>query len=222
MTDTCRVPYLPGNQRKGLTQGSSKEQLEGQHGQRLQSQAVLTAHEFNSTLSPLSAPTSPLEIEEILYEIVSYIDKHSIHNYVSVSRIFYRASIRALWSSIQWRNMDHPFLAEFDRFGHYAVELHDSYHADLDRIARICTNLRELRLNWTPPTDEKLENIFRSSPKISSLLLYSCVFLTPQGLAHIASLSRLRRLELRNMIQIDEASLVTLLRSCPLLEQLKL
>ncbi|KAG0294401.1 hypothetical protein BGZ98_001783 [Dissophora globulifera] len=187
-------------------------------------QQVCAPRELASSYPLPLGPKSPLDIEEVLYEIVSYLDKHSLHSCVSVSQIFYRASIRALWSSVQWKNFSwtESFLSEFDRYGHYTVELHENYNADLDRIARICCNLRELRLNWTLATDEKLGSIIHSSPKISSLFLYSCKSLTSQALMHVTTLAGLKRLELKNMIYINEASLVAVLKSCPFLEHLTL
>ncbi|KAF9193224.1 hypothetical protein BGZ51_003973 [Haplosporangium sp. Z 767] len=166
----------------------------------------------------------PPQIEEILVEIVSHLDRPSLLSCVSVSKIFYRASIRILWSKVQWKNQygSNSFLPEFNRYGRYAVELQDNFNVDLDRVAHVCTKLRELRLIWTTATDEKLANIFRSSPRISVLYLYSCKFLSSRALNNIGSLHELKRLELKNMIQIDESSLVLLLRSCPLLEHLAL
>ncbi|KAF9356811.1 hypothetical protein BGX34_009734 [Mortierella sp. NVP85] len=225
MTDTLKTPRRQRAQQKP-TQGSYKgyKGHQGQQGhqgyvQLLQPQPVSTVQGLS-----LSAPKSPLEIEEIVNEIVLYLDKRSLHCCVSVSRVFYRASIRVLWTSVHWKNFAHPdiFLSEFDRYGRYIVELHDNHNADLARIARICTNLYELRLNWTSPTDEKLEDVVRSSPKISFLSLYSCHFLSTKSLLYIARLSRLRRLELRNMVKMDGPSLVVLLKSCPLLEYLAL
>ncbi|KAF9916148.1 F-box and leucine-rich repeat protein 4 [Lobosporangium transversale] len=171
-----------------------------------------------------AGPQSPLDIEEVLFVIVSYLDKQSLHNCILVSRIFYRASVRMLWTSVQWRNYTwtDSFISEFERYGHLTIELHESYNADLDKIACYCTNLRELRLNWTQATDEKLASILKSSPKISRLFLYSCRTLTTRSLAHIAALTELRRLELKNMVNIDKASLATIFRSCPLLEHLTL
>ncbi|KAF8936422.1 F-box and leucine-rich repeat protein 4 [Dissophora ornata] len=198
--------------------------LSSQQAQEPLSQQTWPAEHLSLSLPSFAGPKSPLDIEEVLYEIVSYLDKHSLHSCVSVSRIFYRASIRALWSTVQWKNFGwtQSFLSEFERYGHYTVELHENYSADLDRIARICTNLHELRLSWTLATDEKLGSILQSSPKISSLFLYSCKSLTSRALSHITKLTGLRRLELKNMIHIDEPSLVAVLESCTMLEHLTL
>ncbi|KAF9946755.1 hypothetical protein BGZ70_003051 [Mortierella alpina] len=175
---------------------------------------------------PSPGPPSPLEIEEVLLEIVLHLDRQSLHSCVSVSKIFYRASIRALWSTVRWKNLasnsDDSFLSQFERYGHYAVELQDNFNADLDMIAQVCTNLRELRLTWTLVWDDKLECILRSSPKISRLFLFSCSPLTTLALSHIANLAGLRRLELKNYNRVDEPSIVAMLRSCPMLEHLVL
>ncbi|KAI8353038.1 hypothetical protein B0O80DRAFT_452966 [Mortierella sp. GBAus27b] len=214
---------MQGKGRKLLTSSSPDGQHQGRDHQRLQTQPVLKAQELNSTIS-FSAPKSPLEIEEVLHEIISHLDRNSIYSCVFVSRVFYRASIRVLWTSVYWKSFAQPdtFLSEFDRYGHNAIQLHDTHHADLKRVARICSHLRELRLNWTLASDEELEDIFRGSPKISYLSLFSCAKLSTQGLVNIAMLRQLRRLELRNMVNLDEPSLVTLLRTCTLLEHLAL
>ncbi|KAF9572870.1 Dynein regulatory complex subunit 6 [Mortierella alpina] len=184
-----------------------------------------------STQPPLPGPTlpgppSPLEIEEVLLEIVLHLDRQSLHSCLSVSKIFYRASIRALWSTVRWKNLasnsSNSFLSQFVRYGHYTVELQDNFNADLDMIAQVCTNLRELRLTWTLVWDEKLECILRSSPKISRLFLFSCSPLTTLALSHIGNLAGLKRLELKNYNHVDEPSIVALLRSCPTLEHLVL
>ncbi|KAF9988401.1 Dynein regulatory complex subunit 6 [Mortierella antarctica] len=176
--------------------------------------------------SPSPGPPSPLEIEEVLLEIVLHLDRQSLHSCVSVSKIFYRASIRALWSSVRWKNLasnsNDSFLSQFERYGHYAVELQDNFNANLDMIARVCTNLRELRLTWTLVRDEKLACILRSSPKISRLFLFNCSPLTTLALSHIGNLAGLKRLELKNYNHVDEPSIVALLRSCPMLEHLVL
>ncbi|KAI1296174.1 F-box and leucine-rich repeat protein 4, partial [Mortierella claussenii] len=220
----------PRHQEQGQGQERKQQQQQQQQPQprqmpvSLEDSVITATEETLAPLLPAVALQSPLDIEEILYEIVSNLDKQTLHSCISVSWIFYRTSIRALWSSVQWKNFawTDSFLTEFERYGHYTIELHENYNADLDRIARICSNLRELRLSWTLATDEKLANILQRSPKISSLFLYSCRSLTTQSLAHIAGLSVLRRLELKNMIHIDEQSLVALLRACPLLEHLTL
>ncbi|KAG0213258.1 hypothetical protein BGX28_004831 [Mortierella sp. GBA30] len=169
-------------------------------------------------------PPSPLEIEEVLLEIVLHLDRLSLYNCASVSKVFYRASVRALWTTVRWKNLtgNESFLSEFERYGHYAIELQDNFNADLDVIARICSNLRELRLTWTQAEDQKLENILKRSPKISRLFLYNCKPLTTLALSHIGNLEGLKRLELKNLIDVDEPSIVALLRSCPLLEHLVL
>ncbi|KAF9910140.1 hypothetical protein EC991_007272 [Linnemannia zychae] len=173
---------------------------------------------------PLEKPKSPLAIEEVLYEIVSCLDKHSLHNCVSVNKVFYRAAVRALWMTVQWKSSiaNPSFLPEMLRYGHNAIELQDNFDADLDIIAEKCTRLRELRLVWTQATDLKLHNILVASPKISSLYLYNCKPLTTSALSHIQTLSGLKKLELKNMLNVDEASIVGLLQSCPLIEHLVL
>ncbi|GJJ70121.1 hypothetical protein EMPS_02470 [Entomortierella parvispora] len=175
-------------------------------------------------LSSGSGSVSPLNIEEVLVEIVSYLDRQSLHSCVTVSKKFYRAAIRSLWKVVHWKGTtaDNCFLPEFIRYGHYTVELQDNFNADLELIARICTNLRELRLAWTPPTDESLQRILESSPKISHLYLYCGRALTHQAFQSISQLAGLRRLDLRNMIKMTDGALITLLRSCPLLEHLNL
>ncbi|KAF9960187.1 Dynein regulatory complex subunit 6 [Mortierella alpina] len=173
---------------------------------------------------PSPGPPTPLEIEEVLLEIVLHLDRQSLHSCVSVSKIFYRASIRALWTTVRWKNLigNNSFLTQFERYGHYAVELQDNFNADLDMIAQVCTNLRELRLTWTQVRDENLGCILRSAPKISRLFLFSCSPLTSLALSHIGKLAGLRRLELKNYNHVDEPSIVALLRSCPVLEHLVL
>ncbi|KAG0264283.1 hypothetical protein BGZ95_003622 [Linnemannia exigua] len=173
---------------------------------------------------PPQQPKSPLAIEEVLYEILSRLDKHSLHSCVSVNRVFYRAAVRALWTTVQWKSsLANPsFLPEMLRYGHNAIELQDNFDADLDIIAEKCTRLRELRLVWTQATDPKLHNILVASPKISSLYLYNCKPLTTLALSHIQALSGLKKLELKNMLNVDEASIAGILRSCPLIEHLVL
>ncbi|KAG0053870.1 hypothetical protein BGZ83_000267 [Gryganskiella cystojenkinii] len=175
-----------------------------------------------STVDP-DAP-SPLDIEEILVEIVSNLDRQSLFSCISVSKIFYRASIRILWSVVHWKSTttDNGFLPEFKRYGHYTVELQDNFNADLDLIARICPNLRELRLAWTPATDEALQNILENSPKITDLYLYCSRELTHKSLEYIGRLQGLTRLDMKNMVKMDERSLTMFLRSCPQLEHLNL
>ncbi|KAF9101087.1 hypothetical protein BGX29_005998 [Mortierella sp. GBA35] len=169
-------------------------------------------------------PKSPLDIEEVLFEIVSCLDKHSLHSCVSVSKIFYRAAVRALWTTVQWKGTtsNPSFLPEMLRYGHNAIELQDNFDADLDVIAEKCTRLRELRLIWTQATDSKLHNILTASPKISVLYLYNCKPLTTLALSYIQTLSGLKRLELKNMLHVDEASIAGILRSCSLIEHLVL
>ncbi|KAF9134774.1 hypothetical protein BGW39_005861 [Mortierella sp. 14UC] len=173
---------------------------------------------------PPQRPKSPLAIEEVLYEIVSRLDKHSLHSCVSVNKVFYRAAVRALWMTVQWKSpLANPsFLPEMLRYGHNAIELQDNFDADLDIIAEKCTRLRELRLVWTQATDSKLHNILVASPKISSLYLYNCKPLTTLALSHIQALSGLKKLELKNMLNVDEGSIAGILRSCPLIEHLVL
>jgi len=175
-------------------------------------------------LSPGSGPVSPLNIEEVLVEIVSYLDRQSLHSCAIVSKKFYRAAIRNLWRVVHWKGTtaNNCFLPEFIRYGHYTVELQDNFNADLDLIARICLNLRELRLAWTPVTDEALQKILESSPKISNLYLYCCRALTHQAFQSISRLEGLRRLDMKNMVRMNEWALTTLLRSCPQLEHLNL
>ncbi|KAF9434854.1 hypothetical protein BGZ76_007289 [Entomortierella beljakovae] len=171
-----------------------------------------------------AGPKSPFEIEEVVYEIVSNLDKSSICSCVFVSKVFYHASIKALWTSVQWKNFawTDSYLSEFERYGHYTTELNEIYNADLDRIARVCTNLRSLRLSWTSITDEKLSDIIQSSPRISRLYLFSCRTLTSLSLLHISSLTRLEHLELKNMVLVDENAIVGLLKSCAMLDHLAL
>lgn len=173
---------------------------------------------------PPQSPKSPLAIEEVLFEIVSRLDKHSLHSCVSVNKIFYRAAVRALWMSVQWKSsLSNPsFLPEMLRYGHNAIELQDNFDADLDIIAEKCTRLRELRLVWTQATDSKLHNILVASPNISSLYLYNCKPLTTLALSHIQTLSGLKKLEIKNMLNVDETSIAGILRSCPLIEHLVL
>ncbi|KAF9922349.1 hypothetical protein FBU30_007566 [Linnemannia zychae] len=173
---------------------------------------------------PPERPKSPLAIEEILYEILSRLDKHSLYHCASVNKVFYRAAVRALWMSVQWKSsISNPtFLPEMLRYGHYAIELQDNFDADLDIIAEKCNRLLELRLVWTQVTDIKLQKILAASPKISSLYLYNCKPLTPLSLSSIQRLSGLRKLELKNMLDVDEASIVGILTSCPLIEHLVL
>ncbi|KAF9113404.1 F-box and leucine-rich repeat protein 4 [Mortierella sp. AM989] len=212
--------------RHSSTQPKEQRQVQQIHVEQNQyiSQDVLQQCTTEQTLIALASPKSPFGIEEVVYEIVSYLDKSSLHSCIFVSRVFYRASIRALWTSVYWKNFawTDSFLSEFDRFGHCTIELHENYTSDLERIARVCTNLRELRLNWTSIADEKLADVLQNSPKISSLFLHSCRTLTSVALLNIAKLSGLKHLELKNMIHIDEPSFVTLLISCPMLEHLAL
>ncbi|KAF9355769.1 F-box only protein 41 [Mortierella sp. AD094] len=219
---------VPSKQRSS-TQQQEQQQIQQQSdpGKRQLPQKSLqqqTAGQTSAPLLSLACPKSPFGIEEVVYEIVSYLDKSSLHNCIFVSKVFYHASIRVLWASVQWKNFawTESFLSEFDRYGHCTVELHENYTADLERIARVCTNLRELRLNWTSVTDERLAGILQTSPKISSLFLHSCRTLTSISLFHIANLTALKHLEIKNMIYIDEPSFVILLKSCPMLEHLTL
>jgi len=167
------------------------------------------------------APKSPLAIEEVLYEIVSRLDRASLHSCVSVNRVFYRAAVRALWTIVQW-NSAPSFCSEMLRYGHNAIELQDNFDADLDLIAKECHRLRELRLVWTQATDLKLHNILVASPKISVLYLYNCKPLTTLALSYIQTLSGLKRLELKNLLNVDEESIAGILRCCPLIEHLVL
>ncbi|KAG0319057.1 hypothetical protein BGZ97_002851, partial [Linnemannia gamsii] len=173
---------------------------------------------------PPQSPKSPLAIEEVLFEIVSRLDKHSLHSCVSVNKVFYRAAVRALWMSVQWKSsLSNPsFLPEMLRYGHNAIELQDNFDADLDIIAEKCTRLRELRLVWTQATDLKLHKILVASPNISTLYLYNCKPLTTLAFSHIQALSGLKKLEIKNMLHVDEASIAGILRSCPLIEHLVL
>ncbi|KAF9409617.1 hypothetical protein BGZ94_001900 [Podila epigama] len=165
---------------------------------------------------------SPLRIEEILVEIVSYLNRSSLHSCVQVSKIWYRASIRYLWAIVQWKSPSwaSSFLPEFKRYGHYAVELQDNFKADLELIASVCNNLRELRLTWTSPTDAALHKVLLASPNITTLSLSSCRFLTQDSFAAISQLCSLQSLDLSNLTLVDEQSIVMLARACPLLEHL--
>ncbi|KAG0344541.1 hypothetical protein BG004_004376 [Podila humilis] len=167
---------------------------------------------------------SPLRIEEVLYEIVSYLDRQSLHSCVLVSKVWYRASIRALWAAVQWKSSTWTasFVPEFKRYGHYARELQDNFNVDLDLVAKTCNSLLELRLTWTSATDVTLRKVLQASPRISHLYLFSCRYLTQDSLHTIGELQALQRLELKNLIHISEPTLVCLLLSCPKLEHLSL
>ncbi|KAF9387769.1 hypothetical protein CPB97_002100 [Podila verticillata] len=167
---------------------------------------------------------SPLRIEEVLFEIVSYLDRPTLHSCLQVSKIWYRASIRVLWAAVQWKSSSWAasFIPEFKRYGHYAVELQDNFNADLDLIAKTCNSLRELRLTWTSATDITLQKVLQASPKISSLYLFSCRYLTQDALGIIGQLQSLQRLEIKNLTQVNEQTIVALLQACPLLDHLAL